>query len=212
MVPFVIRLGTYNPHWLGFVEGGGSYVHYNWLHEVTLRLSRHCQLPIVSESRQETTVMAIILPSQGEAHLYNDHAEHNALHIKLTKWLNKWRRAQSYNDWSHLFKSMKYYGWYQVGTIVKRTYQKYKYIMSPVMRQIDGQYDRQKRRIDGPAFNYNCQHGFEHALRFTILPAGPINRPDTECYHSWIHDVNKGDGSHNEDVHVHIAFSARVMA
>ena len=43
------------------------------------------RLPIVSESRQERTVPAIILPSHGEAHPYNDHAEHNALHIKLTK-------------------------------------------------------------------------------------------------------------------------------
>ena len=78
IIPFLI--------WLGFVEGGGSYVHSNWLQEETLRPSRHCQLPIESESRQKWTVLATILPSQGEAHLYNDHAEHNALHIKLTKW------------------------------------------------------------------------------------------------------------------------------
>ena len=52
------------------------------------------------------------------------------------------------------------------------------------MRQIDGQQDRQGRRIDGPAFDYNSQHGLERALRSTILPAGPINRPDTERHHS----------------------------
>ena len=111
----VIWLGTYNTCWLGFIDGGNAYVHSDWLQEVTLRLSWCCQLPIVAESCQESMVLATILPCQGEAHPYKDHAEHNALHIKLTKWSNRWRHAQSHNDWGYLFKSMSYYDWWHCG-------------------------------------------------------------------------------------------------
>jgi len=75
----VIRLGAYNLRWPGFIDSGSTNVHSDWL---ALRLS-YRQLPIESESRQKRTVLAIILPSHGEAHPYNNHAEHNA------------------NDWGH---------------------------------------------------------------------------------------------------------------
>ena len=50
---------------------------------------QYCRLLIALESRQERTVSAITSPSHGEAHPYKDHAEHNALHIKLNKWLSR---------------------------------------------------------------------------------------------------------------------------
>ena len=43
------------------------------------------QLPIILNSRQKRAVLAIILPSHGEAHPYNDHTEHDTLHIKFNK-------------------------------------------------------------------------------------------------------------------------------
>ena len=101
----VIRLGIYNLRWLGFIDSGGTHVRSDWL---TLRLS-YRQLSIESKS-QGRAIVVIILPSHGEAHPYNDHAEHNALYIKLVKRSNRWRRAQSHNDWGYLFKSMSYYG------------------------------------------------------------------------------------------------------
>ena len=47
------------------------------------------ELLIVLESRQERIVLAIILPSHREAHPYNDHTEHDALHIRLVKRSNR---------------------------------------------------------------------------------------------------------------------------
>ena len=114
-IPFVIRLVTYNSCWLGFINSGDRYAHSYWLHEAALRLSRRCQLPIVLNSRQERTVLATISPSHRETYPYNDHGEHNALHVKLTKRSNRRRRAQSHNDWGCLLKFMSNYGWYHWG-------------------------------------------------------------------------------------------------
>ena len=42
-----------------------------------------------------------------------------------------------------------------VSVYVERTYRMYQYEISQAMRQIYGQQDRQRRWIDGPAFDYN---------------------------------------------------------
>ena len=47
--------------------------------------SRRFQLPIILNSRQKRAVLAIILPSHGEAHPYNDHTEYDTLHIKVNQ-------------------------------------------------------------------------------------------------------------------------------
>ena len=82
---------------------------------MTLRLIWRSQLPIVPESRQERTVLGIILPSQGEAHPHKDHAEHNPLHVRLAKQSNRRKRAQSHDDWGYLLRSMSYYGGWNCG-------------------------------------------------------------------------------------------------
>ena len=58
---------------LGFIDSDSSYT------------SRRFHLPIILNSRQERAVLAIILPSHGEAHPYNDHTKHDTLYTKVNQ-------------------------------------------------------------------------------------------------------------------------------